>query len=222
MYVKKTWEEYKKLFKEAFTDLKTKGRRHKQIPNILTASRLIAAPAFIIPAALHKSLLWIVIFVTIFSLTDAFDGFIARKYGLVSQLGRDLDAICDKVFALSLLIAASFFEPILLCNILAEVIIAIINVREKLTNQKPKSLYVGKIKTWVLYPLLGLAFAKELVKELVPVFSIFLIACVCMQMITITFYLVKYERNTDEKDMVDIIEKKQKKIKNQALKKVNK
>ena len=71
MNVKKTWNNYKKMFKEAFDDLRTKGRRHKQIPNLLTATRLFAAPVFIIPAALHKSLLWIVLFVTIFSLTES-------------------------------------------------------------------------------------------------------------------------------------------------------
>lgn len=222
MDVKKTWNDYKRMFREAFTDLKTKGRRHRQIPNMLTATRLFAAPLFILPAALNKSLLWIVLFVTIFSLTDAFDGFIARRYGLVSDLGKDLDAICDKIFSLSLLVAASFFDPILLCNVLAEVVIAIINIRQKLTNKKPKSLYVGKIKTWVLYPLLGLAFAKVIVEELQPVFEIFLVASVCMQMLTISFYLIKYEKNTDEKDMVEIIEKEQKKIKKKALEKVNK
>ena len=63
MKVKKTWNDYKIKFKEAFTDLKTKGRRHKQIPNILTTSRLLAAPVFIIPAAINKSAFWIIVFV---------------------------------------------------------------------------------------------------------------------------------------------------------------
>lgn len=221
MKVKKTWNDYKKKFKEAFTDLKTKGRRHKQIPNILTASRLLAAPVFIIPAAINKSAFWIIVFVTIFSLTDALDGYIARKYNLVSELGKDLDAVCDKVFVLSLLISASIFKPILLCTILAEVIIAIINVKEKLDNKKPKSLYVGKIKAWVLYPLLGLAFLDS-VRDVEDIFNVFMGACICMEMLTITFYLIKYEHHTDEKEMVEMIEKEEKKVKKAALKKMGK
>lgn len=221
MKVRNTWNDYKKKIKEAFNDLKTKGRRYRQIPNLLTASRLLAAPFFIIPAAINKSIFWVVIFVTIFSLTDALDGFIARKYNLVSELGKDLDAACDKVFVLSLLIAASIFKPILICTILAEVIIAVINIKEKLNNKNPISLYVGKIKAWVLYPLLGLAFVDS-IKNVSEIFNVFMGACICMEMITITFYLIKYEHHTDEKEMVEIIEKEEKKVKKAALKKMGK
>ena len=221
MKVKNTWNDYKKKFSEAFTDLKTKGRRHKQIPNLLTTSRLIAAPFFIIPAALNKSIFWIIVFVTIFSLTDALDGYIARKYKLVSDLGKDLDAVCDKIFALSLLISASIFKPVLIWNILAEVIIAIINIKEKLNAKKPKSLYVGKIKAWVLYPLLGLAFVDSII-NVTDIFNVFMGATICMQMITITFYLIKYENHTEEKEVVEIIEEEQKKVKKEALKRINK
>ena len=221
MKVKNTWNDYKIKLKEAFTDLKTKGRRHRQIPNLLTASRLIAAPFFIIPAAINKSIFWIIVFITIFSLTDALDGYIARRYKLVSDLGKDLDAACDKVFALSLLISASIFKPVLIWNILAEVVIAIINVKEKINDKKPKSLYVGKIKAWVLYPLLGLAFVDSLT-NVTEIFNVFMGATICMQMLTITFYLIKYESHTDEKEMVEMIEAEEKKVKKEALKKISK
>lgn len=203
MDIKKVWNEYKINIKEAFTDLKTKGRRHRQIPNILTSTRLIAAPVFIIPAALFKSIFWLALFVVIFSLTDAVDGYIARKYDLVSELGKDLDAVCDKVFALSLLIAASIFKPILICNLAAEVIIAVINVREKIHNKEPRSLMVGKIKTWALYPLLGIAFINEII-DISDVFNVFLAATVSMQMLTITSYLLKYEGHRDEAPILDL------------------
>ena len=221
MKVKNTWNDYKIKLKEAFTDLKTKGRRHRQIPNLLTASRLIAAPFFIIPAAINKSIFWIIVFITIFSLTDALDGYIARRYKLVSDLGKDLDAACDKVFALSLLISASIFKPVLIWNILAEVVIAIINVKEKINDKKPKSLYVGKIKAWVLYPLLGLAFVDSLT-NVTEIFNVFMGATICMQMLTITFYLIKYESHTDEKEMVEMIEAEEKKVKKEELKKISK
>ena len=199
-------ESYKLKFSEAFCDLKTKGKRHKQIPNILTSTRLIAAPLFIIPAAVSKNLLLIIIFVTIFSLTDALDGFIARRYNLVSELGKDLDAICDKVFALSLLIAASLFKPILLCNIVAEIVIAVVNVREKIQNKNPKSLMVGKIKTWVLYPLLGLAFVDEIV-NVSDIFNVFLAAAISMQMLTISSYLVRYEGHKYDESKDELLQK---------------
>lgn len=205
MKIKNLVVNYKKLLKDAVYDLKRKGYRHRQIPNILTATRLIAAPFFIIPAALIKNIPLLVISVTIFSLTDFVDGFVARKYNLTSELGRDLDAICDKVFALSLLIAASIFNPILLFNLLGEVIIAIINVREKLNNKEPRSLLVGKIKTWALYPLLGLAFLNEII-SIPDIFQIFLAAATSMQMLTIASYIVKYE-GKQEDALLDIDDK---------------
>ncbi len=190
--IKKSWQGYKKLFKEAFKDLKTKGRRHRQIPNLLTATRLIAAPFFIIPAAIAGNVPLIVIFTALFSLTDALDGFIARKYNLISELGKDLDATCDKVFAGSLLIAASFFNPVLLFNLAFEAVIALINIHGKLANQEVRTLYVGKIKTCVLYPLLGASFLTEYV-NVAGLFDTLFIATTSMQMLTITAYLLKYD-----------------------------
>ena len=208
--IKGVKEQYKMYFKEAFLDLKTKGRRYRQIPNIITSTRLLAAPFFIIPAACMKNIILLVIFITIFSLTDCIDGVIARKYKLVSDLGRDLDAICDKVFALSLLIAASIFEPILICNMIAEIIIAIINIREKIHGRVPKSLLIGKIKTWVLYPLLGLAFLGTMV-NVKEIFILFLASAFSMQIITIASYVVKYEgKKEDKSQFSDLITKEAK------------
>jgi hypothetical protein len=90
-----------------------------------------------------------------------------------------------------------------------------------LNNKNPISLYVGKIKAWVLYPLLGLAFVDS-IKNVTEIFNVFMGACICMEMITITFYLIKYEHHTDEKEMVEIIEKEEKKVKKAALKKMGK
>ena len=185
---------YKKEINEAFLDLKIKGKRHRQIPNLLTATRLVAAPFFIIPAAICKNITLLVIFATFFSLTDALDGFIAHKYNLVSDLGRDLDAICDKVFAFSLLIAVSIFNPILLLNMLAEVIIALINIKEKLNNREPESVLTGKIKMWLLYPLLGISLLNQII-NVKKILVIFFVLTFIMQILTIISYLIKYKKN---------------------------
>lgn len=191
--IKRVLNYYVNEIKKAFADLRIKGRRYRQIPNLLTASRLIAAPLFIIPSALCKNITLLVIFVTFFSLTDALDGFIAHRYNLVSDLGRDLDAICDKLFAFSLLIAASIFSPLLFFNMLLEALIAFINIREKLNNHEPVSVLTGKIKTWLLYPLLGIVFLNTIVNAN-KVFIIFFVLTLLMQILTIISYLLKYKR----------------------------
>lgn len=198
---KELWSNYKKLFKEAFKDLKTKGRRHKQIPNILTVTRLIAAPCFIIPAAMAGNVYLIALFTIIFSLTDAVDGYIARKYNCISELGKDLDATSDKVFASSLLIAESFFNPIILFNLIFELIIGAINVKEKFTGATPRSLYIGKIKTCFLYPLIIVGFIIPFYDKLMPLFNTLLVATTSLQTVTVASYIIRYE-----KDKTDNIE----------------
>ncbi len=81
-------------------------------PTILTLSRLILSP-LIMPLLLiwglplnlvHLNGMLALIFV-FFSLTDFFDGYLARHYGQETALGRLLDPIADKFLVYSTLIA---------------------------------------------------------------------------------------------------------------------
>ena len=188
---------YKGLFKDALNDLKTKGRRTRQIPNILTFMRILA-PFFIIPVAIIKNVTWIAIFVVFFSLTDAVDGFIARRYNFVSELGKDLDAVCDKVFASTLLLAASFFEHIFIINLILEAIIALINTIAKLQNCDPRSHLLGKAKTCILYPLIGLGYLTSYM-DIVGIFIFVFLMTTAMQVATAFTYLYKYRRAVSNK-----------------------
>ena len=76
------------------------------LPNKLTLTRIILIPFFIaaiyVPFTGHYFVA-LAIF-AIASLTDFFDGKIARKYNLVTDLGKFLDPIADKVLVLSALV----------------------------------------------------------------------------------------------------------------------
>jgi len=83
------------------------------VPNALTAARMLAAPALVLcfllvdrPAA---DRLAFGLFIAA-AVTDFFDGWLARRLGQVSALGRMLDPVADKamvLIALSLLAATS-------------------------------------------------------------------------------------------------------------------
>lgn len=77
------------------------------LPNKLTLTRLILIPFFIATFYLGffsgHYFVALGIFV-IASITDFFDGYIARKYNMITDLGKFLDPIADKVLVLSGLI----------------------------------------------------------------------------------------------------------------------
>lgn len=85
---------------------------HINFPTLLTLIRLIVSPV-ILPLCLVYGLpynfLWLNIVLAVFfallSLTDFFDGFLARRLGLVSDLGKALDPLADKFLVYSTLVA---------------------------------------------------------------------------------------------------------------------
>ena len=75
--------------------------------NLITVSRMVFG-AIIFVLLTRTELYWYA-FLLFFlaSITDYFDGFLARKYNLVSQLGEILDPIADKILIVFLLIGIS-------------------------------------------------------------------------------------------------------------------
>lgn len=83
------------------------------IPNILTVFRLLAALVLPLPFIIFASPFADIIVLSLFvgaSITDFLDGYIARKFNMISNFGRMLDPIADKamvVIALLLIVNLS-------------------------------------------------------------------------------------------------------------------
>ena len=154
---KENWKQFIEQGKECYKELKNKDTRKKQIPNILTASRLLS-PFILIPTALSGNLILTGIFTGMFALTDTFDGYFARKFDAASEFGRKLDPITDKVFALSLLIPLAVSNPLILTNIIGEIVISISNVKAQVSGKEPHTAYLGKVKTTSLYTTIALSY----------------------------------------------------------------
>ncbi|MCD4779301.1 MAG: CDP-diacylglycerol--glycerol-3-phosphate 3-phosphatidyltransferase [Candidatus Omnitrophica bacterium] len=75
----------------------------KQVPNVLTVSRIIFSFLFVV-FFLQQDVTAKVIAAVFFlfaSITDFFDGYYARKYQLISNFGKIMDPIADKCLMLS-------------------------------------------------------------------------------------------------------------------------
>ena len=73
----------------------------------LTYFRIFIAPVIFILITLFDSYGWALFLFFLASISDYYDGFLARKYNLESSLGSVLDPIADKILVTFLIIALS-------------------------------------------------------------------------------------------------------------------
>ncbi|GAB1442116.1 CDP-alcohol phosphatidyltransferase family protein [Ignavibacteriales bacterium] len=128
-----------------------KAKQFFQISNLLSLSRLIGAlPLFYFlmnPGILSKPI--VLVFVLLISFTDYFDGYFARKLNQVSELGKILDPLADKVLVIS--VAVAFFLTgildltLFLIIVLRDVLIIIPGIfLSKRMGEVPASDQIGK------------------------------------------------------------------------------
>ena len=77
------------------------------IPNFMSIFRIVLLP-FIIWTYWKESYDIAVALLIVSAITDALDGVIARKFNMVSDLGKMLDPLCDKLTQAALLICLTF------------------------------------------------------------------------------------------------------------------
>ncbi len=75
----------------------------RYVPNLLTTLRILLAPAFVAAFYLSRIELALALFL-LGSLTDALDGLIARRFHCVSNLGKALDPLADKLTLVGILL----------------------------------------------------------------------------------------------------------------------
>ena len=94
-------------------------------PNKLTILRMCLIPFFVVFLVLPEiplSYLWALVIFSIASITDALDGNIARKHNLVTDFGKFLDPIADKLLVVSALLC--FIQNGLISSVVVIVIVA--------------------------------------------------------------------------------------------------
>lgn len=88
------------------------------------------------------------------SLTDFLDGYIARKYGLITNTGKMLDAIADKILVNSVLIILAslrFINPIIpVVIVLRDIIVNSIKMEAASRGRVIAAIKSGKLKTAAL------------------------------------------------------------------------
>ena len=91
------------------------------IPNLLSVLRILVIGPFAY-FFLNDQLLWAVAMLAFSGLSDLFDGLIARKFNQVTELGKMLDPVADKLTQATIAVCLAVKHPILISILLVFVL----------------------------------------------------------------------------------------------------
>lgn len=129
------------------------------VPNVLSFIRICLIPVIIWEYVFLKEYFWAAMTVVFSGITDIVDGFIARKFNMVSNVGRILDPVADKLTQIAVIAClcvrfTMMIIPlaILIVKELANGIIALVMLKK--TGDTINSEWHGKLATAFLYVMM--------------------------------------------------------------------
>ena len=168
------------------------------LPNKLTMGRIFAIPVFIVVFLMGYRYIAMVIFI-LAAITDMLDGKIARKYNLVTNFGKLMDPLADKLLVMSALICLAQIG-----DVPGWMVIIILGREFIITGMRQVAAAqgiviaagtTGKIKTitqMIAIPLLLLNnWPFSLLSFNLPMDTIFLWIALVMMVVSGTEYIVK-------------------------------
>lgn len=166
----------------------------KYVPNILTILRFIFIPIILYFILIGNYVLGFVFF-TISGLTDILDGFIARKFNLISNFGKLMDPLADKLTQISVL------ATLVTVKIIPVWILAIVIFKELIMVVGASFLYgkdvvvyskwYGKLATVLFYVAIVISlFTKQF--NVTGFWVNFSLIIYCIALVSTLFSLVMY------------------------------
>ena len=81
------------------------------LPNLITIARILLVPVVVWAIASGEMQIAFLLFLAA-GLSDAVDGFLAKRFGMTSELGAHLDPLADKILIVSIYIALGITQAI--------------------------------------------------------------------------------------------------------------
>ncbi|MCL2884056.1 MAG: CDP-alcohol phosphatidyltransferase family protein [Oscillospiraceae bacterium] len=170
------------------------------VPNAMSLFRVALVPVF---AVLYlKGYLWPSLAVLVLSgLTDLFDGMVARRFHQISDLGKLLDPIADKLTQVTVVICVAVKIPaliplvvLLFCKELGQAVGGLLLLRrgEKMQGAR----WWGKVATFVFYVVMGvlMLFSESLAPWLRTALSLLVGAWLLFAFVRYLVLFFKLER----------------------------
>lgn len=200
----------------------------KHVPNILTIIRFLLIP-FILFNIFSGNYILAFAFFTISGITDIADGFIARKYNLVSNFGKLMDPLADKLTQIATL------ASLVIAGVIPKFgywILGIVLLKEFIMIVGASFLYgkdvvvyskwYGKLATVLFYLAIVFSLLAKQFNLVVDIWNDIDLGLYCLALIATVFSLIMYIRDLYNKGFIDkqdlkkevTVDKKEKKTKN--------
>jgi len=171
------------------------------LPNIITLARLLMVPVVVWAIGAGEMSLAFLLFVAA-GISDAVDGFLAKRFNMVSELGSFLDPLADKALIVSIYVSLGFSGAIprwLVILVVSRDIMIVAAVMLSWFMGRPiamKPLLVSKLNTVAQIVFAGLvlgALAFRLDLDILLMATAVLVAC--LTLLSITLYLFEWLRH---------------------------
>jgi len=166
-------------------------------PNVMSAFRILLIPVFIYIYCVRRQY-WLAGGVIMLSAaTDIADGYVARRFGLVTELGKILDPIADKLTQAAIIICLAFrFRGMwALFALLAvkEITMGLLGLKVlRRTGAMQSARWYGKLSTSVLY---GAMLLHVLMPAMPQAMSLALVLlCAAVLAFSLTMYTLRYTK----------------------------
>lgn len=169
------------------------SRKIITVPNILSVFRIFLIPFIILAYCVVKSPSITAVLVVLSGLTDVVDGFIARHFDMVSEVGKALDPIADKLTQIAMLFCLVTRFPLILAPLILILIKEISSfvlraiVIHK-TGRVGGAVWHGKVNTVILYAVMFLHIVWYNIPYALSV--VFIIVSCIMMMLSYVLYSV--------------------------------
>ncbi|WP_062386757.1 CDP-alcohol phosphatidyltransferase family protein [Demequina iriomotensis] len=132
------------------------------VPNAISAVRLVLIAVFGTLLGAERDA-WAIVALAAAGITDFLDGFLARRWGQVTRLGRLLDPAADRLLTVAVVLGLAFRDIIpwwLVAVLLArDVMVGVgLLIAHHHHVESPQVTFVGKTATAMLYVFLPLAY----------------------------------------------------------------
>lgn len=177
--------------KEPISTEKEKKNGFFTIPNIMTLFRLAMIPFIIWLYIVKEKYIVTGILILVSGITDVVDGIIARKFNMVSDVGKMLDPLADKLTQLAVLICLVMRFPLIILPlsvmIAKELFVGITGiVRIRRSSVVPSADWHGKAATVCLYLMMMTHMFWYNIDHVVS--TVFIIICTVLILISFVIY----------------------------------